>query len=362
MTWRYREVQLTDDESVAAAGTRTIDINVKDPITALIIRHGVKNGSEIVPNQPPELAVTHVEIVDGGATYWSLSGPMAVGAAVYGLEHWPVHYYDERANAPQKIHFPMLFGRYLGDEVFGFDPRKLLNPQLKITWTSPALCDDDNTTLGVTARVMEGLPSPDQCLMWKGIEAWSTASGGTKLVDLPVDYPYRALMMRAYHVAAVPKTIFDAFKMDCDVGKFIVFDLNDDEFRDIIRMRYGPYSNRNFVHGHGSTWRQSWLGETFTVVANAEAADCVGWAYSAGWGYYMVRPKNSSHADDYTRSCQVMPRGYFPHNCYLYPFGRPDAPETWFPAREYGGIKLGIDEGYSAATGEVAVQQPRTLP
>ena len=362
MAWRYREVQIADDESVDAAGTKTFDINVKDPITSLIVRHNILNGGATVPNQPPELAITHIEIVDGGRTYWTLCGPLSVGAAVYGLGHWPAHFYNERSDQGQNINVPLLFGRYLGDEQFAFDPRTLLNPQLKITWTSPALYDDDNTTLGVTARVMEGLPTPPQCLMWKEIDAWTCAASATHVVDLPVDYPYRALMMRAYDVANVPSNIFDAFKMDCDVGKFIVFDLNDDEFRDIIKQQYGPYSNRNFVQGEFATWRQSWLGETFQVAVNAEATDCVAQAWSAGWGYYSFATRNFDGTGDPARSAQAMPVGYFPHNCYLYPFGRPDSPDTWFPAAEYGEIKLKIDESYAGATGKVAVQQPRTLP
>lgn len=362
MPLRYREVQITDDESVGDSGTKTIDLNVKDPITALIVRFKVKNDSARVPNIIPETHIAKVEIVDGGATYWTLDGYKSVGAGVYGLGRWPASWYDERKNVNQRIAIPLLFGRYLGDEEYALDPRKLLNPQLKITWTDQVLFDDDYHTIGVTARVMEDVSPPTQCLMWKEIEAWVTASAGDHKVDLPTDYPIRSLLMRVYASGATIFNHWAKFKMDCDIGKVIPFDLAYEEFTDIVKQHYGPFILRKFDNVSYNEWRQAWMGETLNLNGNDMAGTDFVNLVSAYWSFYNFKSISDTGVAGELVDVQVLVSGHFPHNCLLYPFGRQNDPATWFPAQQYGEVALKISETYASGAASVAVQQPRTLP
>lgn len=363
MSFTYREVAIEDDLSVGDSGTLTVDLNIKDPITALIVRFKVKNDGATVPNLPPEVHITRVEIVDGGQTYWSLNGQMAVAAAVYGLGRWPHHWYHEQATANQRINFPLLFGRYIGDEEFAFDPSKLLNPQLKITWTDQALYLDDNHQIGITARVMEGLPSPAQCLMWKEIEAWTSAASGTHKVDLPTDYPYRSLMMRAYEAENIISNVWDHFKMECDLGKYIPFDLDMHEFKDITKQEDGPFQLLKFDRLVANEVYDAWMGETLNVMATGPATNYSINAYSAFWSHYWnLAWKTDTLAVYENATVQNMVVGYYPHNSILYRFGRRNDLETWFPSTQYGEIALKIDESDADFAASVAVQQPRRLP
>lgn len=361
MSWVYREVQIEDDKSIGDSGTETIDINLQDPLTALIVRFTADNDG-VSEDEPPEKQITHVEIIDGGQVYWSLNGPMSVGAAAYGVGRWPHHWTDERDTTHQRINFPLLFGRFMGDEKYAFDPRKLTNPQLRVSWIDQADYEDDSLTLGVTARVMEGLPSPSQCLMWKEIEAWTTAATGTHTIDLPSDYPYRALMMRAWEDQNAISNAWDHFKIDCDVGKFIPLDLDDHELFDILKLQFGPFSLLKFDVVNSGDYREAWMGETLNVLGVADTALRIVNCYSAFWSFYCANVMTDAGGAVSGQNLQTLVTGYFPHNCLLYPFGNLDDPATWFNAPGYKDIDLKIDESDAGFAASVAVQQPRSLP
>jgi hypothetical protein len=361
MSFNYRDIQLIDDESVGDSGTKTIDLNVTDPITALFVRMKVRNDTAAVPDHPPERHITKIEIVDGGTTHWSLAGQMGVAVASYGIGKWVPHWYDEWATQNQHITIPLMFGRHIGDDGFAFNPKKLLNPQLKVTWEDQALYDDGYHTLGVTARVMEGLSPPAQALMWKELEAWTTAATGEHKVDFPVDRPIRAWAGRAWGTMDVIPTFWSNYKLDCDLGKFIPFDLPYSELVDILKPLYGPFSLRKFDWVSGGNYRQAWMGETLNVIANTGPAIWIVGASSNGWSFYTlnVLKHDGTSVDD--ARIQSTPVGYFPHSTLLYPFGRQDDPETWFQAQRFGEVTLKITEAASGGAASVAVQQPVTL-
>lgn len=362
MAWKYREVQIRDDASITDSGTETINLNLRDPITSLIIRFRATNTAAL-DDTPVQKNITRIEIVDGGQVYYSLSGPQAVAATAYGLGRYPHCWIDGRAGSPQRMKFQLLFGRHLGDEQFAFDPSKLLNPQLKITWADVEGYTDNSLTLGITARIMEGLPSPSKALMWTQVEAWNTASTGDHSVDLPVNYPIRALMTRAYLTGNVWNTIHTRFKMDCDLGKFVPFDLEDDELQDITQSIMGPFQ----VMQHG-VWSygeavDAWLGSPLQVNGISHQPAYFTNFYNAGaWHWFVayIVADDGSHPED--ALCSAIATGYYPENCILIPFGRLDSPETWFPAQQYKEIKLYITEGVADAAASVCVQQPRSLP
>lgn len=358
----YREVVIEDDLSIGDSGTVTVDLNVSDPITALIVRFQARNGAAEVNNEPPELQVSKIEIVDGGQTYWSLNGEMSVAAAAYGLGRWPHHWYDERATARQRMNFSLMFGRFIGDPEFAFDPSLLSNPQLKFTYTDQALYLDDSLALGVTARVMEGGPKPSQCLFWKEVEAWTTAASGTHKVDLPTDYPLRAVMMRAYESQNIISNIFDHFKLDCDLGKLIPFDLDIHEMKDILKQTHGPLSIFKWDNVDSGEIRDAWMGETLNANVNPDSNLEIATAYTAFYAFYYAWVFNTSGTGLTNQAIQTLITGYFPHTCLLYPFGRPDEPGTWFPATDFEDVALKIDESDADAAAAVAVQQPRSLP
>jgi len=361
MVWKFREIQIEDDKGIGDSGTETIDLNVKDPITALIVRFKITNAAQACPNVPPEKSITKVEIVDGGKTLWSLNGQESVGAAVYGLGKWPSHWYAGNTSYNQHIKFPLLFGRYLGDEEFAFSPGKFLNPQLKITWAADALHLTTGKTLGVTARVMDGLAPPTQALMWKQVEAWTTVGTGVKKVDLPVDLIIRNLMVRLFETTTTPPSIVSHYKLDCDLGEFIPFDLDQDEFRDILKLADGPFTNRQMGEIASGEYVQTWLGDTYGCGGDQGSKEYITSIVTWNWHRALVHAVLHDGTAAPTLGFEYTPVGYLPHNCFLYRFGRREIPETWFPAREYGEIALKLTEAVASCDASVSVQQRVTL-
>lgn len=358
----YREVVLEDDKAVGDSGTATIDINVKDPITELIVRFKAKNyATGSVDDQPPELQISKIEIVDGGATKYSLYGEMAVAAYCFDAGKWPPCWYDEQVSANQRINVPIRFGRYLGDPLFGFDPTRLTNPQLKITWTDQALYLDDYMTLGVVAKVMEGVVSPSKCLMWKEVETFVGAASGVKTVDLWTDLPYRRMMIRSYYVSEVMSGILTHFKMDCDAGKLIPFDLDESEFSDILEDMFGPFTLRKKDMFDHAGRAQAWMGGKTVVSAQTNAAESFVQAYCSGWSYYDQIALKWDGTNRNDAATDVLVHGYFPHCTRCYQFGDSDDPTTWFNAPGFGDIDLKLTQGVASAECTVALQQPVSL-
>lgn len=356
MAFRYRDILILDDKTVDNSGTHTQDITIQEPITELTIDMEIKNDTSIVHDEPVEKAISKIELVDGGEVFWSLTGQEAVAAACFDVGHWPTHRYQEGLSQMQRITIPMRFGRWLGDPLFAYTPSKLDNPQLKVTWAKASGHLSGSVTLGVWAKIMEDLAAPANCLFWKGVESFTSAASGDKDVKLPHDYPYRRMLIRAYKSDTIPTNIVTNFKLDCDMGKFVPFNLNVKEFRYLMQNFFGPYELKKMDHVSQNSYHQTWMaGDTFASMAHESVGQ-----YANAWatGSIMYQQTESVTAD---MRAEVLIWGYMPHSCFAHQFGLPEVPETWFPTRDYGEEILWLTQGAASATVSVAVQQPRPL-
>ncbi len=358
----YREVLLEDDLVLPDSGTRTFPLDIQDPITELLLKYSLLNGAAVASNVEPESTISKIEIVDGGASYMSMSGREAVAVATYEKGRWPPSRYIEVLSQTQRITIPIQFGRYVGDPEFAFDPTKLRNPQLRITWAKDDLHLEDNVRLGIIARVMEGVGPPTQCLMTRQVNSWTGAGSGVKTVEMLVDRPYRRLFVRSYLYGSLLSALFSHLKLTCNADKLIVFDLDDDEFADIVRDTFGPYNVRKFDYYEATGWDyKNCLIDGRTIALGTPGSQyltSIFWA--SGANYYSCRVRSEAEVDT-SSNLQVMITGDFPHATYCYQFGRPMEPETWFQAPEYQDIDLKLSEG-GAAANSVLVQQPIALP
>jgi len=353
----YRDILVLDDKSVDDSGTHTQDLTVPHPITELTIDMEIKNGTSIVHDEPVEKAISKIEITDGGQTYWSLTGQEAVAAACFDVGHWPTHRYQEGLSQMQRITIPLRFGRWLGDPLFAFTPTKLDNPQVKVTWAKASGHLTGSVTLGLWAKVMEGVAPPAQALMWKGVETFTSAASGDKDVKLPHDYPYRRAMIRAYKSDTIPTGIITNFKLDCDMGGFVPFNLNVKEFRYLMQNFFGPYELKKMDHVSQNSYHQTWMaGDTFAAIAWETVGNpCSAWAT----GSIMYQVVGAVVAD---MRAEALIWGYMPHSTFAHQFGLPEDPASWFPTLDFGEEILWLTQGAASAAVSVAVQQPRPLP
>lgn len=358
----YREVDLLPVKGVGQSGTETIDIAVDEPITALYVYMRVKNGAVTADEAPPARCIDKIEIVDGGKVYWSTDGPEAVAVAAYETGKWPAASYQEHADYGQFISIPLLFGRYIGDEEFMFSPSKLLNPQLKITWTYNAKHTTTGYQLGVRVKAMQGVAPSNKALMVKNIRTYTATIAGIEPTDLPVDLDYRKLYTHSYLAANYWSAVLTHFKLDCDVGKLIVFDLTAMRYLDHIKEMFPHIElNQNVMLDNG-VWKEGWLAniEDCSVNVSAEGKFCNAWSMTSGKYMQWACLDDGTVQNDEAANIRI--RGFLPHAVTAYQFGRPQDPASWFKASKYGQVKLQLTGGTVGGTASILLQRPTPLP
>lgn len=359
----YREVELLARKTVGDSGTETIDINVDEPITELSVRFRVQNDPAQADEVPPESVVSKIELVDGGRVYASLNGYEASAMAWYDKGKWPAHNYSAQSSESQYVEWPFQFGRYVGDPEYAFSPTRLLNPQIKVTWAIDTLHLTAVSTLEVNAKVMQGVTAPSKALLTKVIRSWSTAAAGIEEVDLPTDYPYRRLYFRTFENQVYLGNQWTNFRLECDVGKLIVFDVEDDEMANLMARLWGYAEYSEYLVADNGAYAQSHLGfcdfAAFTsMITNMNVC---GIPTLPGYVRLHVRQISDGAISNDVKTAALF-RGYAPENTYCYPFGRRDDPTTWFNAARYGSIKLKITEADAGGAASVFIQQPIPLP
>jgi len=359
----YREVELLSKMTVGDSGTQTIDINVDEPITELSVKMYFKNDAAQADEVPPESCVSKIEIVDGGQVYSSLNGYEATAMAWYDKGYWPTAWYTANLNEGSRVEWPFQFGRYVGDPEYALSPNKLLNPQIKVTWAKNALHLSGACTLEVNAKTMQGVTAPSKVLLTKVIRSWTTAASGIVEVDLPTDYPYRRLYFRTFENQSYLGGQWTNARLECDVGKLIVFDLEDDELQFLMGRIWGPAEYSEYIVIDDGEYHQTHLGFCDQAALTSMALSIFVQASPTLPGYVRTFARavsTGAATNDVKTNCSF--KGYCPENTYCYPFGLADDPASWFNAARYGSIKLKLTEGNAGGAASVFIQQPRSLP
>lgn len=358
----YREVSLLPIKAVGASGTETIDLAVTEPLTALFVEFAATNGAAVAKDVPPGHCIDKIEIVDGGQVYWSTSGPEAIAAAVYESNVWPAHWYDELANHGQNLTIPLNFGRFLGDEEFAFSPSRLLNPQIKVTWTRNALHTTTGYTLGVKVKAMQGVSPPAKTLMVKNIRTFTTAASGIESTDLPVNLDYRRLYVRAYHANFFWVAMLTHLKLDCDVGKLIVFDGSQYELLEMVQAVFPSVDVGMLTSCDSNIWHEGWLGNIAAASLGFNQGGIIGdaWHASAGRWQSIVADHDGSLTTG--KSAAVSVRGWMPQTTLCYQFGRSQDPASWFRPSQYGQVRLELTQGSADKSIDILLQRPVSLP
>jgi len=358
---QYRDVDILASKSVGDAGTETIDLDVMDPITELSILIDLTNGGSALTDDTPTEIVTKIELVDGGTVYSSVTGAQAVAAYFYDAGRYPPHWYDEALSAGQHITIPLRFGRFLGDPLRNFDPSRLRNPQLKVTWAKLSAHLTAYVKLGVRAKILDGVSGAGACLLNQAVRAFTTAGSGIESTELPTDYPIRRLYVHPLYGTEVPPYIITNFKLDCDEGKFIAFDHDGWAMVEEAEKQFGyGQVRRNLIVTTGDNHDTQWGNCIAAMLAAGVQGDIVSGNTSGNRAclcYTMTHAGGAAAAVP----TEALFTGCLPEGMFGYGFGLPDDPATWFPAPAYRKVKLLLTQGIASATCTILVQQDRPI-
>ena len=351
----YRIASILAPEAANTAGTKTLDINLADPISRITIQMKGLN-SDNTPIAHPAKMISKIEIVDGSDVIFSLSGVEAQALNYYDkgfMPHTVLNYVnDAYAIATYEVNF----GRFLWDTILAFDPKKFTNPQLKITHNK-ALggCSPDAGELSVFAHIFdEKVITPTGFLMNKEQYGYTLVAGANEHIDLATDYKYRKLLLQSMSFTLQPWQQYNQLKLDQDNRRRII--INDEKMSNLLKLF--------------RMWPE--LVETMTGVSTTSAED-----YPCAASYermatltqineaidsWVAASYGGSINIDATAGGEFLAviAGLCPHSAFCLPFGMQDDIEDWFKVADVGSLKLSVKAGSSASgTCEVVSQQVR---
>lgn len=346
----HRWSELLAAETITSAGTKTIDIDLADPITRLSILVKLTNNGS-TPTAHPAAAITKIEVVDGSDVLASLSGMEAQALAFYHTKKAPYANLIYLNDVMALMEYDLYFGRWLYDPEIAFDTKKFKNPQLKITHNL-ALGGSvpDSMDLRVRADVFdEHQITPTGFLQSKEIYSYSLASSGNEYIDIPTDNIIRKLMVMSRANFKAPYEQFNQLKLTEEQDKKVIFEGYTSDFQKVLLsdfplfmdLLYGAASAAGVAH---------FITPTFDAYPSLNAEGTSAQVYAEA---FVNGGQKTIHADVDT-NFHGLYSGRCPHGAIAFQMGDDKLPEDWWQADKLTSARLKITAGSSVESGSTA--------
>ena len=371
---RFRDAVLVYQEIQSSnASTRPIDLDIVDPVSALAFEFEAVNGTTSNINNPLYECITKIEVVDGADVLAALEAKEIQALQFYKTKKEPTLRCDEGPSKGTTEGFMLLFGRYLWDPEFALDLTKFKNPQLKITWNLSAIRAVAAVTswatgtlkISVIAKIMEEGPRPARYLMAKTIETWTGGTSGDKRSQLPVDYPYRLLLLSSYLSGNDVRENITKMKLTCDTDKFIPLERYTQQFNEEMAQLFGRcvFWKKAYVSDDESIWLPVNQEPHVQIIKSGNAGLAgydvlLNYCWSGIANVNVVDASEGVYATDQTLDLLI--HGHAIHSTVPIPFGLMDNPGTWFDPTVYRKIELVVTEA-AAADNRIVIEQVRAL-
>lgn len=336
----YRESVLHAEETLTSTGTKTIDVDVTQPISRITVKVRATNPSSratIIAH--PAALVTKIELVDGADTLFSLSGKECQALNHYELSQTPDSEISDGQDETPGATFLLNFGRKLWDKELALDPRKFRNLQLKITHNYLAYCAS-STNIMILAKAAlfdEKQISPIGFLMSKTYGQETLAGASHKYIYPPVDSPYRRMILEAYLTNSPVTSQIDNVKLDEDTDRRIPFDTDLDEY---LRGKMGIWTP---MQEHFALRIQTAVTSLYVLptyypyvygqwMQHTYATGRITYSYAERQG--LISATNGSYP------FMGVAYGYVPHHCVDFPFGDQMDMDDWYDVSKIGKLRF----------------------
>ena len=340
------------------AGTKVIDINIKDMISRLtIIVIGTNSNS--TPVGHPTQIVKQVDIVDGSNVLHSLRGCYTAGVAFYGSLSQPHTYLNFGVNGKVKAVMPIYFGRQLWDQELALDPGQFNNLQLKIEHNYElGGCTLSACTIEVWADVFDDRPEAVKgFLMAKSHWTKTLVASTTDYVDLPTDHPIRLVMPAALSKTEEPNVNIDNIKLSEEQDKRVLIECNTKQALKFFEAGYPIVNEQCEGVLVANTDKHCFLSPCKDIQLNpVMSADSDG-VIHAPWSGGYDRLLDASVGGTFTMG--VTGRSF--HGIIPFPIGRIGNIDDWWDTPSLGSarIKMVTGAGDTSALYELLLQQYR---
>jgi hypothetical protein len=355
----YHELALDD------SGEKIIDIKARDPISAIHLAfYGINGGTSNKNNWMSDV-ITKVEVMDGSDQLLSLSLKELQAIHAYRENVFPYTEFVEDADGAQRDDVTIRFGRKAWDPEYYLDPTKHNMPQLKIT-TDEDVVRAMSATGFLTGSfkvsilfhmIEEGASAAKGFVMAKEVNSFTAADSGDKEIDLPLDYPYLALMLHSTVRGSDIDEVISQIKLSIDNDKFVPLKQYTKYLLHENRSKYGPFKARGILFpSHGDTcYFPLYYNPTVTLLPSVVNRSVgAGWMWSGSLGLLYGDTAGGTIAADEKLWTEVMAGA--PHNTVWIPFGLPDDPETYLPAQGYDSVKAILTQAGAYACKVVLLQ------
>jgi len=361
----YRETQSSD------ASTKTIDLDIRDPVSALYLEFEADNSTSGNEDNWISDIITKIELVDGSEVLASLTGHELEAMCFYKQGRVPVLYPSEWVSGAQRHGAYLLFGRKLWDKQYAIDFTRFDNPQLKITWNLAAVTAVGVTGFGtgtleltVIAKVMEEFAAPGKYLMDKQLLSFSSSStsGAEERKELPVDLPYRMLMTRHYVEGSDIDEVTSDLKLTADADKFVAFNRKVKQLDAEAEARWGQLElTHNIYRASGGTVRGLTTKETRYAFFPSTSTQFTDFVYTLMFsGAVKLEHQVAGGGSSGTRRLWGTEWGHSLYGTLPIPFGDPDDPETWLDPTFAKKLELIFTSGGTSGTCEIVAEQVRS--
>lgn len=355
---KHRWAELLAAETITAAATKTIDIDLMDPISRLSVLMKLTNSSN-TPTDHPDKALVKLEIVDGSDVIASLNGMEIRALNFYERSLEPYANLIYLNDVMTLLEFNINFGRFLWDKELAFDPKKFKNPQIKIQHSlGLGGSAPDSMDLRVRADVFdEDAPAPMGFLMPKEIYSYSLASSGNEYIDLPTDYPVRILMPLSRAASKAPHEQYNQLKLTEDMDKKTILEGYTSDFAKVVAGLYPTF--KDLLYGGASAAGVAhFITPCFDAYPSLNSEGVAGYIYTEAF----VNGGTKTIYGSTTENFHGIYTGRCPHGAIGFPMGNLQNPEEWWDVSKLKSARLKVTAGSSvesSSTLQLVLQQLR---
>lgn len=364
---KYRDNELYHDLSLDDTGTKQIDLNFNDPLSAITLLFYGKNGATSNKANCMHDVVTKIELVDGSDVILTASLKELQAMHAYQTGNFPYSLAYETGGGDSKDHVTIFFGRWLWDQDYFLDLTKFGNPQLKITTDEDVVramgADGFLSTyfdVSIISHVMEDPALVSKgFLMSKEIYAFTSGTSGNQYIELPRDHPFVTLMLHSTIQGSDIHELISNIKISCDSDKFIPLDRDGKDLSETYENFHPPFRMRGYLYrANNETFRfPLYYNPRITLMPTATSRMCgTPWCWSGNALLYLY--DNDGAAVSSEESILAEFYGTDPHCSIQHTFGVFNDPATYFDPTTWKEVKLVLTQA-AAGPVKVVLQQMR---
>ena len=228
------------------------DLKGAGKLSAIEIEYQATNGATSCVDHEIHDDVSKIEMIDGAEVLESLSMKEWIACNFYELGRIPRAQLTEVGGAIQKETCLILFGRFIGDPDYYFDPSKFDNPQLSLesalTISATAGFAAGTGKLTIKLHIIdEGARAQKGFITRQEKYSFTSAASGDELISLPTNYPYQYLGVSAVLSTYRPDEVISKIKLTFDDDKYIPISTYTDDIMDKLKSVFGLAQQKKHI-------------------------------------------------------------------------------------------------------------------